>query len=37
MVQSGIKEVYFLEEHRSFVDTSAKYGRMFNRLEKFIA
>lgn len=35
MVQSGIKEVYFLEEHRSFPDTRLKYRSMFSRLEKF--
>lgn len=35
MLQSGIKEVYFLEEHRSYEETRAKYGNMFQVLEKF--
>ena len=35
MIQSGVREVYFLEEHRSYPDTWQKYGRMFYRLEKF--
>lgn len=35
MLQAGIRDVYFGDEHRSFPDTLAKYGRMFNRLEKF--
>ena len=36
MIQAGIKEVYFLEEHRSYPETWLKYGRMFRRLEKWI-
>ena len=35
MIQAGIKEVYFLEEHRSYQETQAKYSNLFRKLEKW--
>ena len=35
MIQAGIQEVYFLEEHRSYLETQAKYSNMFRKLEKW--
>lgn len=35
MIQAGIQEVYFIDEHRSYEETQAKYANMFRKLEKW--